>query len=258
MGGLESLDLAEERFTMLELGAGFGRWLVRASYAARWFGNLPCKLTGVEAEPTHLEWMKERFKDNNIDPRCYTLIPAAVSKQDGTAWFMVGRPSQWYGQSIVSPNKIALIAANLAVAALSRVLKRGISLPAESLGSVTKITRVRTVSLKTLSRFLDRVDLVDLDVQGSEYNILMNSSDALNSRVSRVHIETHSREVEQSLRAFFTDLGWRMRWDFQISSVQDTAYGKITFHGGVQSWLNPRFIRKSSHDKTASDTRLGQ
>src|ERR1700740_3178360 len=42
---LETVVAATEFFTMIELGAGYGRWLVRAALAVkRYHGNLPIKL----------------------------------------------------------------------------------------------------------------------------------------------------------------------------------------------------------------------
>ncbi len=61
---------------MIELRAGYGRWLVRATFAARWFGN-------------------------RIDPEKQKLVRAAVSRWDGWTWFVVGTAGEWYGQRIV-------------------------------------------------------------------------------------------------------------------------------------------------------------
>jgi hypothetical protein len=49
---LEAVAWARDRFTMLELGAGFGRWTARAAAAAKQPG-IPYFLVAVEGEPTH-------------------------------------------------------------------------------------------------------------------------------------------------------------------------------------------------------------
>lgn len=55
---LEAVAAAKDRFTMLELGAGFGRWTARAAAAAKQ-RDLSYSLIAVEAEPTHFDWMRE-------------------------------------------------------------------------------------------------------------------------------------------------------------------------------------------------------
>ena len=59
-------------------------------------------LVGVEAEPTHFEWMNEHFADNGLDARRHRLIQAAVAANDGVANFAIGHAEAWYGQAIVS------------------------------------------------------------------------------------------------------------------------------------------------------------
>src|SRR5262245_10889553 len=57
----ESRDLALRPFTVVELGAGWGRWIVNAGYTAKELG-IPYRLVGVEAEPQHFLWMKEHVE----------------------------------------------------------------------------------------------------------------------------------------------------------------------------------------------------
>ena len=42
---------------------------------------------GVEAEPTHMHWMRTHFEDNRIDPGSSTLVEAAVAADNG--WLRV-------------------------------------------------------------------------------------------------------------------------------------------------------------------------
>lgn len=48
---LESVSLARDSYTMMELGAGYGRWAVRAASALRQRGIRQCHMVAVEAEP---------------------------------------------------------------------------------------------------------------------------------------------------------------------------------------------------------------
>jgi len=77
---LEALEGAKDSFTMIELGAGFGRWLCRAGVALRKVNpKLPYRLIGVEAEPTHFSWMIEHLRDNEIDLTRCQLLNCAIS-----------------------------------------------------------------------------------------------------------------------------------------------------------------------------------
>ena len=71
---LESVSSAKTQYVMFELGAGYGRWAVRAARALRQHGAMPCHLVAVEAEPQHFEWLREHFGNNGLDPQAHTLI----------------------------------------------------------------------------------------------------------------------------------------------------------------------------------------
>ncbi len=208
---LEAVTQAEGQFTMLELGAGFGYWLANAAAALKQSGNLPYTLIGVEAEPTHFGWMKENLTENQVDLSRCQLIEAAVADRDGAIGFHVGEtphggPANWYGQKIGGP------------------------------------TEVRAVSLNTLLSPLDKVDLIDLDVEGAELQILEAAGAEVDTKVKRVHIETHSHEVEAGLRHLFTGLGWVNLRDYPCQGEAETEWGRVAFQGGVQSWVNPKFF----------------
>lgn len=217
---LEAVTAARDRFTMIELGAGWGRWLSNAAAALRQHSGLPYRLIGVEAEPTHFQWMKEHLADNDVDLRRCRLVQAAVADKDGWVWFRTAPPEECYGQSIRS-------------AVSSEPLEEppeGIDVPLE---------KVRAVSLNTLLRPLDRVDLLDLDVQGAELGILKAAREQLDRKVIRVHVGTHGKKTEPGLRTFFKELGWKNIHDYPRKSIRLTPWGTIEFGDGVQSWVNP-------------------
>ncbi len=233
---LESIASARGDFTMLELGAGYGRWLVRAAFAARWFGNLQCKLVGVEAEPTHFEWMKQHFEDNGLNPEDHALIRGAISKQDGMTWFIVGDPGAWYGQRMALPVDLWQWARQRLRRFFMKVSRDS---EREEGSPLYDFEKVRTIGLSTLLRSLKKVDLIDLDVQGSELEVLRAASEELNSKARRVHIGTHNRKVESGLRTLFLRSDWLNIFDFPSRSESETRWGLIKFLDGVQSWVNP-------------------
>jgi len=209
---LEAVVEAEGSFTMLELGAGFGRWLVRAARAVRQYhGDIPTLLVGVEADPTHFQWMVQNFRDNGLDPAAHQLIEAAVDAREGEVRFLVDSPYAQWGQHIIRDPQVVASSRVVSAVALARLLKP-----------------------------LAMVDLIDLDVQGAEAAVLEGAADLLDSRVRRVHVGTHSRGIEQSLRRLFSMRGWQSLNDFCCFAKARTQWGRISFGDGVQTWLNPR------------------
>ncbi len=209
---LHAVTRAKQHFTMLELGAGWGRWLTNAAFALRESSGLPYTLVGVEAEPTHFAWMEEHLRENGVDLDRCRLIQAAVTERDGEVGFRTGNPASWYGQSIG--------------------------------GS----TRVKAVSLATLLEPLEGVDLITLDVQGAELRVMRAGAGPLNEKVKCVHIGTHSEKIEAGLRSLFRRLGWENLHDFPAGQSASTEWGSIHFEDGVQAWLNPRWL--SAEDST--------
>jgi FkbM family methyltransferase len=219
---LQAVVEAEKHFTMIELGAGWGRWTANAVAALRQANTLPYTMVVVEAEPVHFGWMREHLETNGVDLSQCQLIQAAVAANDGSVGFSIGEdptwggPNQWYGQSIGGK------------------------------------TQVQAVSLKTLLAPLERVDLVDMDIQGAEYEVIEAATDEINRKVKRIHIETHNREVERGLRTTFHRLGWKNVFDYPCSTdypetlESKTEFGVAHFLGGRQSWINPKFVNAST------------
>jgi len=210
---LETVMAADKEFVMIELGAGYGRWLVDAAMAVKQYhGNIPLKLIGVEAEPSHFQWMKQHFQYNGIDPEQQELIEAVVDEKEGEVDFYVGRPDEWYGQSIA----------------------RGSNSSSES------VTKVKAITLNQILSKLEQVDLIDLDVQGAELAVLRSGIEELNKKVKRVHIGTHGRYLEQGLRELFREHEWYKVNDYCCNAREITEWGEISFQDGVQTWINPR------------------
>ena len=212
---LDSSDL----FTMFELGAGWGAWAARGATAAKSLGKR-VRLVGVEAEPSHYEMMADHLSRNRLVPEEYQLIQAAVSGTEGEVPFFVGHAEEWYGQCI-APDFDAR---------------------AQRDYSEASVARVRSISLASILEDFERVDLIDMDVQGAEFDVLDAAAEALERRVRCVHVGTHNESVENALRDLFGTLGWECRHDYGCRGSHETPYGTIKFNDGVQTWLNPRLV----------------
>ena len=161
--------------------------------------------------------MKQHFEDNGLDWRQHTLIEAAVAPEAGEVHFTVGAADTWFGQAI-------LPTPDYGFGAIEGVLVK--SVPA--------------VTIPCILENADRVDLVDMDIQGSEGGVIAASVEVLDQKVRRLHIGTHSTEVEAQLRNTLASAGWRLCWDFPCKTEIQTPYGRIAFEDGVQAWRNPR------------------
>lgn len=231
---LETVAAARGAYTFMELGAGQGRWSVRAAQAAARAG-LPYRLIAVEAEPTHCRAIRPHFRAHGIDPAEQEVYWAAVTPYAGVVRFHVGEPDTWWGQSVARGAPEALSAR-----ALRRLRARA------ALGLPPAGTTERSVAVVPAMTLADLViphpliDLIDLDIQGVEGHVLKQSLIALNPRVRRVHVGTHTANAEAMIREAFTRHGWRCLFDFPAAQTCDTPYGLIWFQDGVQTWLNPR------------------
>jgi FkbM family methyltransferase len=236
---LESVVQARGSYTMVELGAGYGRWVVRAAFAVRQYNNLPCRLIAVEAEPLTFRWMDLHFRDNGLDPRDHCLIHAAGSDRTGHALFYIGGlgapfdrgPGQWYGQALVKEHDLSSAYEDDGQYAGFRVRRHK---------SGWRSISIRSVTLKDLMADLDHVDFLDMDIEGHELPVIHAGIGDMDQKVKRVHVGTHSAEIEDALRWIFRQHGWRCLRDYPISPRAETSWGVIEFGNGVQSWVNPR------------------
>jgi FkbM family methyltransferase len=235
---LESVAEAGASFTMVELGAGFGRWLVNAVVALRRLdSDRPFRLVAVEAEPTHFKWIRRNLLDNAIDPSEHRLIHAAVAARDGWVKFQRGDASGWYGQAIEREDPAAKLAGPG-----SRLIRWSRNTAANRLAvapGARKVRRTRAVSLATVLAPLDHVDLIHVDVQGAEAEVLEAGAAELAQKVRRVHVGTHDADNEARLRTLFATLGWTCRFDYPGKGQSLTPWGPVAFQDGVQSWDNP-------------------
>jgi hypothetical protein len=83
---LRAVDLARDRFTVMELGCGWGCWLNNAGAAARRAG-LKVTLIGVEGDEGHIGFAKEACATNGFAPEQLHLHRGIAAGQSGFALF---------------------------------------------------------------------------------------------------------------------------------------------------------------------------
>ncbi len=232
---LESIMAANGQYIMMELGAGYGRWAVRAAAALRELRGLPFHLVAVEGEPKHYRWLQQHMSDNQIDPHACTLIHGIVRDHRDDALFYVGTPSgecdeaaSWYGQAVIKDYEAVdePLAMNYEGSDVFR-LKSG-----------WKAVKTRSYLLTDILPETDRIDLIDMDIQGEELKVISAAIEALDQRVARLHIGTHSHEIETGLRQLLGQHGWKCTADYPCAQTNETPWGPLRFVDGVQSWVN--------------------
>jgi hypothetical protein len=213
---VETVLASSGSYVIVYLGTGYGRWLVNAGLLARRFSRMPF-LVGVEAEDTHFSWLKQHLSDNEISSAEQRLFHAPIGGGRQDVPFTLGHAEEWYGQSV---------------------------LPSTDYGfgnwPNARVELRRSITLEDAIGDLSAVDLLDLDIQGMEREVVSSSIEFITGHVRRLHIGTHSREIEKNLRTLMTEAGWKSRFDYGCATPnQQTPAGMVDFQDGVQSWINP-------------------
>lgn len=218
---LTAVGEAVGRFRMAEIGAGWGRWSVSGAALCRQ-RDIPYELIAAEAEPSHFEWLQLVFRDNEVDPAAHRLVQAAVSAADGPV-YLAGpdKPKTVYGCRVVPGRERS------DWERLPEYLCRP----------------VEAISLQALVGDLLPIDLIDLDIQGTELEVIAAAIDVLDAGVKMMCVGTHSPEIERDLRDFLRSRLWRAAFDFAGGGLRETRFGPVEFEDGVQVWVNPHWPR---------------
>jgi FkbM family methyltransferase len=220
---LDSLAACSDssRFTMIELGAGYGPWLVTAHRAEQLSGGRPVDLVGVEMVPRHYEWMREHLRNNGIDPEEHRLIHAAVSDREGEALYQPEKDSHFdYGQYVIG----------------RRARRPGKSETASD--DPLRPVWVPCIGLSGLLRDYDRIDLMHVDIQGEELRAIASAIGELSARVRRLIVATHSRRIHRELRRLLIEAGLECRYDFRLRKRERTTFGDVQFLDGLLAFVN--------------------
>lgn len=215
---LRAIDLSKRRFNMLELGCGWGCWMVNSGVAARNAGRV-IHVSGVEADEGHIAFADEACRLNGFGEHEFTLKRGVVSARAGGALFpRQDRPGECWGNEPifdVSPSR---------------------RMELESQGSYDYLPNVKLSDLSNNEPF----DLIHLDIQGGEADFASASIEELNECCRYVVIGTHSREIEGRLFETFLSNGWTLEIE-RPAIIRLSAAKPLTMIDGVQGWRNPRF-----------------
>jgi len=228
LGTAFAIDTASgDSITVIELGAGFGPWIVRSAIMSRKKDVKEITLVGVEADHQHFEWMKQHFNANDLTSTISSglkidLFNSAISETDKFLYFPeIGKDREDWGAAASSSTS------NYDYRGLEVTLKKIPAIPINEL----------------LSKYKN-VDLLHIDIQGSEFGVIQCGMDQLNEKARVMVIGTHSRKIEGDLLELLFHNKWILRNEKPCSFVFNQSARSLegmTSVDGTQIWVNSRF-----------------
>jgi FkbM family methyltransferase len=219
IGLLSAVLDAGESFVGVELGAGWGPWVVAGAAAARIRGIRDIKLAAVEGAASHVAFLRQHFADNDLLPDDHIIMHAAVGTYDGVARFprLHDPVLEWSAEALYEG------AAHTA----GRIEQTSLN-----------YDEIPCVSVPTLLSRMPPVDVIHMDIQGSERDVVRESIGALSAGVRRLVIGTHGRDIEADLLGILATAGWVLEVETRCMLVQRGQRFDL-FRDGVQVWRNP-------------------
>jgi FkbM family methyltransferase len=221
IGTIRAVDTAGEEFVTMELGAGWGPWIVASSVAARNRGIKNIRMIACEGDKGHVRYLQQHLQDNGFTEADCKIHYGVAAAQDGQAFFPMEGENNW-GAEAVFVNDASELSEEKMLPGL--VAGHYIQTPAHS--------------FKTIIGDEPRIDLLHVDIQGAEYDVLVTARKILQERVRWMMIGTHSRMIEAQLMQFLHEDGWILENEKPCKFNQ--MHGRLITHlDGAQVWRNP-------------------
>jgi FkbM family methyltransferase len=224
IGLLKAVRSAGDQYVAMELGAGFGPWVIAGAVAARRRGITDIRLCAVEGDPHHFQFLRQHFLDNGFDPDQHALLEAAVGVSAGEAHWPISEASsaaeEWGSRPLETDRDY-----------------RGLQFQ--------NTQRIEVVSMRDVVMREPSWDLIHIDVQGDEVEICRSCMDELTSRVRRVIVATHSRKLDGDLLELMFRAGWHLEHEKPAKFAfmpNHTTLEAMTTIDGTQIWRNPRIL----------------
>ena len=209
---------AKDRFTMLECGAGWGRWLAGAALLARQ-RKLAIRILGFEGDACHFDWMQAVLRDNGIPPEQQHLEHAVVAATAEDVQFLTSdEPATFYGQRMVTGAEAAALGGD----------------------AHFRCDRRTAVALSAILAQVDSADLVSLDIGGYEEDVVNSALEALRAKVRVLQISTSTLDSHTQLEAKLASEEWRPLFLYPPRQISETFAGPVQFDQGLQVWAGRR------------------
>lgn len=215
IASLLAAKLAGERFTVIELGAGYGQWMVSSIMAYKaCYPDRPVHGMALEAEKTHYEWLHKHVEKNLSNyNNIHTDLLYAAAGYDGVVQFpTVDEPDSTYGASY-QPN-----------------------------ANGTGMEEVECLSMQSIDvRFGESViDMLHVDVQGAEADLIVNPGfDNVLSKTRFALFGTHrSNDLHNNVKQKIEDAGMQVLIEWPRNSFIETPFGSIKTNDGAVLGVN--------------------
>lgn len=218
---LRSVELSGERFSMLELGCGWGCWMNNLGVLAKSLGK-KIRLYGIEADEDHLRFAVSSLGDNEISKDEYLLTHGIAGKSGGFALFpRIESGINWGGAAIFNPTELQI----------------------KEFADSGKFVRMPVIDIEEVIKNEKKLDLMHVDIQGAELDLLTEIFDLLCNKVRYLFIGTHSRKIESGLfDLFMSNASWSL--EMERPAVHKIIDGvPVVVVDGVQAWRNRLFDR---------------
>ena len=214
---LRAVDLSGPSFTMIELGCGWGCWMLNTGTPARRTGRA-VHVIGVEGDAGHVAFAEAGLAENGFHQNEATLFTGIASGNSGIALFPLQETAgaSWGLQPVIGAGE----------AQTQELLATG------------RYSALPMISLAELAAPHERIDLLHIDIQGAEADLIEDCLDVLSSKIAYVLIGTHSREVEGRLFEIMLGAGWVLDIERPAFLTLAGARPEVTVDG-VQAWRNP-------------------
>ncbi len=215
IASLIAAKIAGDSFTVVELGAGYGQWMVSAIMAFKSL-NPEGQAYGLalEADNIHFDWLGKHVK-KNLGPLqgIHTDLLYAAAGVDGIVEFPVlTNPSKEYGASYSVVN------------------------------SESQMVEVDCFSLPSIYRKLpdNSVDLLHIDIQGAEVDLIKDPAFAETiSRTRFIMFGTHrTDDLHRAVRESLENNGFSIKIDWPRNSKIETFFGTVKTNDGALFAVN--------------------
>lgn len=226
-------------YVFVEIGAGYGHWAITSAVALRQIAPLAnYKLKMLEIDTAKLPLIEQHIQLNKLSSAGKNSIlverkgvssSAGRGKMDGKAFD--------YAAKMQVQN------------ATQSEAKGAVFFP--------------TVTVADALSEFDRVDMVDIDIQGAEAEIFTDEAmKTLATKTTRVHIGLHAQVDANLIIDKFKTHGFVEQWIFmhtptnyvrcnEMFHYSPTPFGPVCFADGVLSFVNSRFSHISVHGRSA-------
>jgi FkbM family methyltransferase len=235
---------------VVEVGAGWAPWAVAAMVHARQ-RDLPGVAVAVEADPRKCRWAVQHAEDNSIPVSVVTGKPRQLVKRlrealahgDETGQHLVVvQAAAWVETGTVEFPEAPVDDMGTAVWTLpgTDVDYRGAHLAHREIPAIAVADLLESIC--STGTDAAPVDLLQIDVQGIEFELLQATAGSVQEHTRLMAVGTHNRWSEGQLQYFFLERGWGLLIDSPCTAhftMTHPTLSGFTEQDGMQLYENP-------------------